>query len=96
MADSILIAKNSEFSSYIVPQMVNLQGLIAGPTGTVKTVTFQSGAERFLILGMPVNKMDIKSHSFIKSNIADGNKKVDAQPLLLGRVLGKCKYAKRH
>ena len=42
MAEPILIAKNTDLSNYILPKMANRHGLIAGATGTGKTVTLQS------------------------------------------------------
>ena len=47
MTEPILIAKNNDISSYILPRMANRHGLIAGSTGTGKTVTLQTLAEGF-------------------------------------------------
>ena len=44
----------------IVPQMANRHGLIAGATGTGKTVTLQVLAESFSLQGVPVFMTDIK------------------------------------
>jgi DNA helicase HerA-like ATPase len=59
MPDPILAAKNSR-SSYLLPQMANRHGLIAGATGTGKTVTLQKLAEGFSRLGVPVFLADVK------------------------------------
>lgn len=54
------IAK-SEFELHITPKMANRHGLIAGATGTGKTVTLQVLAESFSLQGVPVFMTDIKS-----------------------------------
>ena len=45
---------------YLLPQMANRHGLIAGATGTGKTVTLQVLAEGFSKLGVPVFLADVK------------------------------------
>src|SRR6478672_5479052 len=59
MAEPFLIAQGSE-ALYFVPKMANRHGLIAGATGTGKTVTLQALAEHFSTLGVPVFLSDIK------------------------------------
>jgi uncharacterized protein len=54
-----LIAK-SEKEIYLVPKMANRHGLIAGATGTGKTVSLQVMAETFSSMGVPVFVTDIK------------------------------------
>ncbi len=44
----------------ILPKMANRHGLIAGATGTGKTVTLQVMAEKFSAIGVPVFMADIK------------------------------------
>jgi DNA helicase HerA-like ATPase len=44
----------------LLPQMANRHGLIAGATGTGKTVTLQTMAEQFSAIGIPVFMADIK------------------------------------
>src|SRR5580765_2058863 len=44
----------------LLPSMANRHGLIAGATGTGKTVTLQSLAERFSAIGVPVFMADVK------------------------------------
>lgn len=57
--DPILVAKNkSEF--VLLPGMANRHGLIAGATGTGKTVTLQVLAENFSARGVPVFMADVK------------------------------------
>lgn len=45
---------------YLLPGMANRHGLVAGATGTGKTVTLQGMAETFSSLGVPVFAADIK------------------------------------
>jgi hypothetical protein len=45
---------------YLLPRLANRHGLIAGATGTGKTVTLQVMAERFSGLGVPVFLADVK------------------------------------
>src|ERR1044071_4761369 len=59
MADPILIAKDSE-DIYLLPKMANRHGLIAGATGTGKSVTLRVMAEAFGKLGVPVFMADVK------------------------------------
>jgi DNA helicase HerA-like ATPase len=59
MTEPLLIAKNkNEF--HLLPRMANRHGLIAGATGTGKTVTLQSIAEKFSRIGVPVFMADVK------------------------------------
>lgn len=55
----IWIAQGDE-KVYLVPKMANRHGLIAGASGTGKTVTLRSLAESFSDLGVPVFLSDIK------------------------------------
>ncbi|MFM7459455.1 MAG: helicase HerA-like domain-containing protein, partial [Burkholderiales bacterium] len=57
MSEPLLIAKSSDKSQTplaILPNMANRHGLIAGATGTGKTVTLQVLAEQFSNAGVPV------------------------------------------
>ena len=45
---------------YITPKMVNRHGLVAGATGTGKTVTLKVMAETFSEMGIPVFMADVK------------------------------------
>jgi DNA helicase HerA-like ATPase len=44
----------------LLPRMANRHGLIAGATGTGKTVTLQGLAEEFSLIGVPVFMADVK------------------------------------
>jgi hypothetical protein len=55
----LLIAKGSK-EIYLQPRMANRHGLIAGATGTGKTVSLQVMAENFSSIGVPVFMADVK------------------------------------
>jgi uncharacterized protein len=83
MSDPILIAKGAE-SSYLLPQMANRHGLIAGATGTGKTVTLQKLAESFSRLGVPVFLADVKGDLSGLSQAGGQNPKVAERVRQLG------------
>lgn len=60
MADPILIAKSEKTDICLLPKLANRHGLIAGATGTGKTVTLQTLAENFSARGVPVFMADVK------------------------------------
>src|SRR5580693_8804804 len=59
MVEALAIARASD-PIYLLPQMANRHGLVAGATGTGKTVTLQVMAEAFSRIGVPVFAADIK------------------------------------
>jgi DNA helicase HerA-like ATPase len=62
MTEPIYLAKSldAEHFPVLLPQMANRHGLITGATGSGKTVTLQSLAERFSYAGVPVFMADVK------------------------------------
>ncbi len=62
MTEPLYIAKAVDADSFpaLLPQMANRHGLITGATGTGKTVTLQSIAERLSYAGVPVFMADVK------------------------------------
>lgn len=64
MAESFLIARSLESKEpldlRLIPRMANRHGLIAGATGTGKTVTLRVLAEQFSAAGVPVFMADVK------------------------------------
>lgn len=60
MSSPILVARNKSTDLFLLPQMANRHGLIAGATGTGKTVTLQVLAENFSARGVPVFMADVK------------------------------------
>lgn len=83
MTNPIRIAKADQFL-HILPKMANRHGLIAGATGTGKTVTLQTLAEGFSNLGIPVFMADVKGDLSGMSQAGGGNAKVDARVQMLG------------
>lgn len=79
MTEPIRIAKNTEHTSYILPRMANRHGLIAGATGTGKTVTLQTLAEGFSKIGVPVFMADVKGDLSGMSQPGGGNAKLEAR-----------------
>ena len=59
MADPIVIARDEE-EIVLLPRMANRHGLIAGATGTGKSVTLRVLAEHFSRMGVPVFLADVK------------------------------------
>lgn len=92
MSQPILIAKNHELSSFILPKMANRHGLIAGATGTGKTVTLQTLAEGFSKIGVPVFMADVKGDLSGMSQAGGGNSKIEARVQQL--ALTEFSYAK--
>ena len=88
MADPILVAKNATVSAVILPAMANRHGLVAGATGTGKTVTLQALAEGFSRIGVPVFAADVKGDLAGASQAGGGNPKVDARLGELGMATG--------
>ena len=60
MPSPLLVAKSQSAELSVLPAMANRHGLITGATGTGKTVTLQSLAERFSSIGVPVFMADVK------------------------------------
>ena len=59
-AQPIFVARKGRTDLFLLPQMANRHGLIAGATGTGKTVTLQGLAESFSAQGVPVFMADVK------------------------------------
>jgi len=60
MSEPLYLAKSDDGYPALLPQMANRHGLITGATGTGKTVTLQSIAERLSYAGVPVFMADVK------------------------------------
>jgi hypothetical protein len=75
MAEPILVAK-SKAPVHLLPKMANRHGLIAGATGTGKTVTLARLAEGFSRLGVPVFMADVKGDLAGLSHTGGDNAKV--------------------
>lgn len=82
MTEPLLIAKG-ERDLVLLPQMANRHGLVAGATGTGKTVTLQVLAENFSRIGVPVFMADVKGDLSGISQPGGGNAKVEQRLKLL-------------
>lgn len=82
----IWIGKSGEEKLYIYPQMANRHGLIAGATGTGKTISLKVLAESFSDCGVPVFLADVKGDlaGMCKKGTMNENvqKRVDAMGLM--------------
>lgn len=58
--DSKIRLAQADSPIYLLPSMANRHGLIAGATGTGKTITMKVMAESFSDMGVPVFLADIK------------------------------------
>jgi hypothetical protein len=92
MAASLLIAKNQKAELCLLPALANRHGLIAGATGTGKTVTLQTLAQGFSSIGVPVFMADVKGDLAGLAKAGGGNPKVAerAKSLKLDIVFAAC------
>jgi len=75
LKDGKILVGKGDVESYILPSMANRHGLIAGATGTGKTITLKVMAESFSDLGVPVFLADIKGDlaGCVKTGKANAN-----------------------
>ena len=83
MPEPTLIAKGN-VDCNLLPRMANRHGLIAGATGTGKTVTLQKMAEAFSRIGVPVFMADVKGDLSGMANAGGNNPKVQGRIEQLG------------
>jgi DNA helicase HerA-like ATPase len=83
MADPIFVAKSSHPLS-LLPRMANRHGLIAGATGTGKTVTLEVLAEGFSRIGVPVFMADVKGDLAGISQAGEENPKIAERAKAVG------------
>ncbi len=76
MASPLLVAKSGKTDLCLLPALANRHGLIAGATGTGKTVTLQTLAEQFSRIGVPVVMADVKGDLSGMAKPGGGNAKV--------------------
>jgi DNA helicase HerA-like ATPase len=86
MVDPLFIAQGST-PLYLLPKMANRHGLVAGATGTGKTVTLQVMAEAFSRIGVPVFAADVKGDVFGEQGHPVRATISEMGPLLLARLL---------
>ncbi len=87
MSEPILIARGDK-DVYLLPRMANRHGLIAGATGTGKTVSLQVMAENLSRIGVPVFLADVKGDLAGVSQPGTANPKIQerAKMLKLGDI----------
>ena len=79
MTKPLVIAKSGTEELFLLPAMANRHGLIAGATGTGKTITLQTLAEAFSNIGVPVFLADVKGDLSGLCQAGGGNSKVEAR-----------------
>jgi DNA helicase HerA-like ATPase len=90
MVEMPMIAKGTE-ELYLLPGMSNRHGLVAGATGTGKTVTLQVMAEALSLIGVPVFAADVKGDLSGISQPGKSSPKFDERVKALG--LGEVQFA---
>lgn len=75
--ENIWLGTSNEGAVCLLPSLANRHGLIAGATGTGKTVTLQVLAEGFSQLGVPVFMADVKGDLSGLCKPGEGNEKID-------------------
>jgi DNA helicase HerA-like ATPase len=83
MANPIVVAK-AKSEICLLPKMANRHGLVAGATGTGKTVTLQRLAEGLSRAGVPVFLADVKGDLAGISQAGKSNPKIDERIKRLG------------
>ncbi|QHN04057.1 DUF853 family protein [Granulicella sp. WH15] len=84
MTQPLLIAKSGETELLLLPAMANRHGLVAGATGTGKTITLEVMAEAFSSIGVPVFAADVKGDLSGIAEPGASNAKFDARVQKLG------------
>jgi len=82
MSDPILIAKG-EIDLFLLPRMANRHGLVAGATGTGKTISLQVLAEGLSRTGVSVFMADVKGDLSGMSQPGQPNPKISGRVELL-------------
>src|SRR5919204_6538173 len=75
----LLVARNDKKALQLLPALANRHGLITGATGTGKSVTLQTLAQRFSSIGVPVFLADVKGDLSGLAKAGGANPKVDAR-----------------
>ncbi len=85
--DSMPIAQAGDATIAVLPRMANRHGLIAGATGTGKTVSLRVLAEQFSRIGVPVFLADVKGDCSGLAKPGGDNPKVVERAAQLGIAL---------
>ena len=81
---SVLIGGADGMQVHLAARFANRHGLIAGATGTGKTVTLQCLAEAFSDLGVPVFMADVKGDLSGLSQAGKPHRKIDERISSIG------------
>ncbi len=84
MSNPLAIAKSGTTELNLLSQMANRHGLVAGATGTGKTVTLEVMAEAFSNIGVPVFAADVKGDLSGIAAAGKSSTKFDARVQQLG------------
>jgi hypothetical protein len=84
MLEELCIGGNGETRVNLNPRMANRHGLIAGATGTGKTVTLQVLAETFSRIGVPVFMADVKGDLSGLAQAGSTNDKIQSRLETIG------------
>jgi DNA helicase HerA-like ATPase len=90
-SDNKVWIAESEIPVYLLPKMANRHGLIAGATGTGKTVTLKVMAESFSDMGVPVFLSDVKGDLAGLAAAGTDNPKMQERIKMLGLSDFSCK-----
>ncbi len=74
--NNILVGANETTEVYLLSKLANRHGLIAGATGTGKTVTLKTLAEAFSDMGVPVFLADMKGDVSGLAKVGEANAKI--------------------
>ena len=77
MAAPLLVAKSGSTALQLLPALANRHGLITGATGTGKSVTLQTLAQRLSAIGVPVFMADVKGDLTGLAKAGGANPKVE-------------------
>jgi DNA helicase HerA-like ATPase len=83
MADPIFVGFSDQ-PVHLLPNLANRHGLIAGATGTGKTVTLQILAEQFSQMGVPVFMADVKGDLSGISQVGGPHPKLEERAKVIG------------
>ncbi|HVG81786.1 MAG TPA: helicase HerA-like domain-containing protein [Methylomirabilota bacterium] len=84
MTDGIFIGRAEDAPQALALKYANRHGLIAGATGTGKTVSLQVLAEGFSAMGVPVFMADVKGDLSGVSQAGGGNPRLEERAKLIG------------
>jgi DNA helicase HerA-like ATPase len=73
----IVVAKSAGAQCVLLPALANRHGLVAGATGTGKSVTLQALAQGFSQIGVPVFMADVKGDLAGLAQAGGGNAKIE-------------------